>query len=47
MLLRTKTLKLAGSGCKRKLVSAYDMKSCGEVKVELHAFVTSAQGGGK
>lgn len=43
----TKTQKLTEGEGKRKLVSVHDMKSCGEVEVELHAFVTTAQGGGE
>jgi uncharacterized membrane protein len=41
-----KTQKLTEGEGKRKLVSVHDMKSCGEVEVELHALVTAARGGG-
>jgi len=47
IIFRTKTQKLAGDGSKRKLVSVHNMKPCGEMEVQLHEFLTAAQGGGE
>jgi len=45
IIFRTKTQKLTEGEGKRKLVSVHDVKSCGEMEVQLHVFVTAGHGG--